>query len=219
MKEVKFLVFLIFTLSLSLADETPQEVASRVERRLFSLQSLQANFEQTYYSASVSKPLQEKGILYFKKPDWMRWEYKDPEKKIIIYGDGNFLSYFPEENQLIRTSLANEPNASEVLSLLSGQRKLEEYYSIESNPFPSPEKNVAQIKLTPKAEGEYSHILLEIDRKTWLLVRAIFFDWAGNKNELHFSQIKTNTSFPKKIFELKVPPDCEIIEDVGPKRK
>jgi len=53
---------------------------------------------------------------------------------------------------------------------------------------------------------------LEIDEKTWLIRKAIFFDWAGNKTEFRFSRMKTNVKIPQSFFELKVPSDVEIIE-------
>lgn len=52
-----------------------------------------------------------------------------------------------------------------------------------------------------------------------MIQRAILFDWAGNKTEYGFSKIKTNPRFFKDQFEIKVPPDCEIIEDAAPRKK
>jgi outer membrane lipoprotein-sorting protein len=66
--------------------------------------------------------------------------------------------------------------------------------------------------LTPREEDEYSFILLEIDEKSWLIRKAIFLDWAGNKTEFRFSRIRANVRVPLSFFELNVPPDVEIIE-------
>jgi outer membrane lipoprotein carrier protein len=192
---------------------TVEDIALKVERKLSSVQSIQSNFNQIYFSSSVSNPLIEKGKFYFKKPDLMKWEYKDPEEKIFLYKEGIFLQYFPEDKELYRSYSSKEKYESEILSLLSGNRRLNDNYLIEPSPFPSENRKVRQLKLTPREEGEYTHILLEIDEKTWLIRRAIFFDWAGNKNEFKFSQIKTDVRLSKKVFELRVPPDVEIIED------
>lgn len=207
-------------LSLISLSFTPEETARKLTERMASLKSLQAAFEQTYYPMSMTKPLREKGKFYFRKPGLMRWEYADPEEKIYIYRDGVFLSYFPEEKQLIRSTLSKERYESEILGLLSGAIRVEDRYDIEPNPFPTDVKAVHQLKLTPKDEGEYSHILLEIDGKTWLLRRAVFLDWAGNKQEFFFSRVKADAVLSPELFELKVPPDCEIIdEEVSVKKK
>jgi len=195
-----------------------EDIALKVERKLRSVQSIQSNFNQIYYSSSVSTPLIEKGKFYFKKPDLMKWEYKDPEEKIFLYKEGVFLLYIPEDKELFRSSSSKEQYESEILSLLSGRKGLKDDYLIEPSPFPSENKKAPQLKLTPREEGEYTHILLEIDEKTWLIRRAIFFDWAGNKNEFKFFQIKTDVQLPEKVFELKVPADVEIIEDISDKK-
>lgn len=198
--------------SLLCFSSTAEDVALKAEMKIHSLQSLQANFDQIYYSSTLSTPLKEKGKFYFKKPHLMRWEYKDPEEKIFLVKEKIFLWYIPEDKELTRGSLSEEQHESEILSLLSGQRRLSDNYLIEFSPFPTEKPKGWQLKLTPKEENEYSHILLEIDKKSWLIRKIIFFDWAGNKTEFQFNRIKINVRFPQNVFELKVPPDVEIIE-------
>jgi len=194
--------------------QTAQEVALRIENTLRSYQSLQANFEQLYYSATVSTPLHEKGKLYFKKPNLMRWEYQDPEEKVFLIKDDFFWDYNKEEKQLIKYDLSRGEQNTEVLFLLSGQVALLDNYSVELNPFPTENANTIQLKLTPKdEEGADTFLLLEIDEKKWFIQKLISFDWAGNKTEFRFSRIKTNINLPNKIFELRVPSDVEIIEN------
>jgi len=194
--------------------QTAQEVALRIENTLISYQSLQADFEQLYYSATVSTPLHEKGKLYFKKPNLMRWEYQDPEEKVFLIKDDFFWDYNKEEKQLIKYDLSRGEQNTEVLFLLSGQVALLDNYSVELNPFPTENANTIQLKLTPKdEEGADTFLLLEIDEKTWFIQKLISFDWAGNKTEFRFSRIKTNINLPNKIFELRVPSDVEIIEN------
>ncbi len=202
----------LFILSLFLFSLTPEDVAMRTEKRLLSLKSIKADFEQIYYSVSVTTPLKEKGKFTFKKPDLMKWEYREPEEKVFLYKKGSFLFYIPEDNQLIKSSMSEENHESEILSLLSGQKTLQNHYLIEFSPFPTGSTRSYQLKLTPREEDEYSSILLEIDEKSWLIKKAIFFDWAGNKTEFHFSRIRTDVNVPLGFFELKVPPDVEIVE-------
>ncbi|MFP4082715.1 MAG: LolA family protein [Candidatus Aminicenantes bacterium] len=192
---------------------TAQDIALKTEKKLRSFHSIQAHFEQVYYSSTVSTPLREKGNFYFKKPDMMKWEYREPEEKIFLYKQGVFQFYIPEDNQLIRSSLSEQGHEAEILMLLSGKKRLLDSYSIEFSPFPTDHPDSWQIKLDSEQKEEYSFILLEIDKKRWLIQKAIFFDWAGNKTEFQFSQIKINVSLSPDVFDLKVPPDVEIIEE------
>ncbi|MDH7511399.1 MAG: outer membrane lipoprotein carrier protein LolA [Clostridiales bacterium] len=195
---------------------SPQQVAQNIEKRLASLRSLQADFEQAYFSSSISTPLKEKGKVYFQKPDLMRWEYLEPEEYVYLYKKGLSLAYFPEDNQLFRRVLTPEEKESELFTLLLGQASLEASYTVEPASFPSEKKDPLQIKLVPKQGGNISYILLEADEKTWLVQKFILFDSAGNKQEFHFSRIRPNPRLPANIFELDIPPDCEIIDDYLP---
>ncbi len=198
--------------------QTVEEVALKAEGKLRAVQTIQANFDQIYYPSSLSNPLRERGTFYFKKPDFMRWEYKTPEPKIFLYKEGQFLIYYPEDKELIQSSVSKETYESEVLALLSGTKSLADDYLLEFSPLPSENQLSWKLKLTPRDEGEYTSILLEIDEKTWLIQKAIFFDWAGNRSEFHFSQLKTNVQLPKKLFELVLPPDVEIFRGLSDKK-
>lgn len=198
---------------------TPQEAVARLEKNLLALETLQADFEQSSFQTSVSTPLREKGRVVFQKPERMRWDYTDPEPKTFLFKEGLLQSYFPEDKQLWRQRISPEQYESNILGLLSGKSRLVERYTVESSPFPGAGPNAAQVKLTPRQEEETDYILLEIDRATWLLRRVILFDWAGNKTEFVFSRAKTNTRLSRDAFDLKVPPDCEILEGEAPRKK
>jgi outer membrane lipoprotein-sorting protein len=143
----------------------------------------------------------------------MKWHYKKPEEKIYLLKDSVIESYFPEDNQLLRSSYEKE-DESNILLLLSGKQGLLENYTAEFSPFPTENSDVLQIKLTPKGEDKESFILLEIGIKTWLIQKAVFFDWTGNKSEFHFNRIRLNSTLSKKTFELNVPKGTEIITDI-----
>ncbi len=198
---------------------TAEQAVANLDRALKAVGTLQARFEQLHYSMSVSTPLREKGEFFFQKPDRMRWEYKDPQDKVFLYKDGVLEMYLPEEKQLTRRPVSKEALESDIFGIFLGVMSFDEAYIIEDSPFPTEAGRVRQVKLTPRTEGDYSHILLEIDETTWLLRRAIFLEWAGNKREFVFSQVRTGVRLPAKAFTLKVPAATEIIDDTENARR
>ncbi|MHB8053756.1 MAG: LolA family protein [Candidatus Aminicenantales bacterium] len=201
------------------ARQNPErDILVRTESTLAGLSSLQADFEQAYFSATVSTPLREKGRLYYRKPGLMRWEYQGGTSQVVVLNNSVLETYDPEENQLIRQQVPEDQVQGTIFGLISGQARLAETYRVENSPFPGAEGAVHQLKLTPVEEGETAYILVEIDARTSLLRRAIIFDWAGNKNEFAFSRLKTNLLLDPDLFTLKVPADCEIIEDAATRK-
>jgi outer membrane lipoprotein carrier protein len=191
----------------------PGEAVANLGRAIKAAGTLKANFEQLHYSMSVSKPLREKGELFLAKPDRMRWVYKSPQDKVFLYKDGVLEMYIPEDKQLTRSRVPREALETDIFGILLGVMSYEKAYVIEDSPFPTDAVRVKQVKLTPRMEGDYSHILLEIDERTWLLRRVIIFEWSGTKREFLFSQVRTGLRLSPATFELKVPPDCEIIDE------
>ncbi len=201
------------------AQEAPEVILNRMSRTFAGMASFQADFEQSSYSPTVSAPLRQKGRVYFRRPDAMRWEYAAPEKNIYVFKDGLLLSYFPEDNQLWRQAIPKEKYEAEILGLLTGKSGWAERYIVEDSPFPGGGPALAQLKLTPREEGETAYFLLEIERRSGLLRRAIFFDWGGTKSEFGFSRLKSGVRLADALFEIKVPPDCEIIDDAAPVKR
>jgi outer membrane lipoprotein carrier protein len=219
MKRGRTFLLALFVCAAAAFSVTPEETAANLEKTLRGLHSLQARFEQLYFSMSVTEPLREKGDLFLEKPDRMRWQYKSPQEKVFLYSGGILQVYLPEDNQLTRSRVPPEAYESDILGIFLGVKSFRDLYAIEDTHFPTDTARVRQVKLTPREEGDYSHILLEIDDKTWLLRRVIFFEWAGNKREFIFSQVRTNVRLPSGTFGLKVPADCEIIDETGPRKR
>jgi outer membrane lipoprotein-sorting protein len=206
------------TLRASPAQIPERDILARTEQTLAGFASFQADFEQTYFSMTVSNPLREKGRLFYQKPGRMRWEYESGSRQIVVLNDGVMETYDPEENQLLRRRVPEEQADGAIFGLLSGRARLAESHRVENSPFPGAEGPVHQLKLTPIEESETAYILVEIDARTYFLRRVIIFDWAGNKNEFSFSRLKTNPRLGPALFGIEVPDGCEIIDDVDARR-
>ena len=73
-----------------------------IEKRYNNVTTLQVNFAETYTQPRGGKKT-EKGILYRRKPNKMRWEYTSPAGKLWVI-DGKFTySFDPREKSAERT--------------------------------------------------------------------------------------------------------------------
>jgi outer membrane lipoprotein carrier protein len=193
------------------APQTAEQVAAQLEARMSSLRSLQADFQQTLYASNVSTPLQEQGRLFIRNPGWLRFEYTDPETKVFLIKGNLYYEYYPEDKQLVERTLSEEGSEGALLGLLSGSAEIQEHYSVEFALEPPEEPGMYRIRLTPQEEDPDTYIILEIDAREWLIHKAVSFDWTGNHQEFVFSRVKADIRLPDSLFELKVPPDVDII--------
>ena len=68
------------------------------------------------------------------------------------------------------------------------------------------------LRLMPvKAQGEFSHIILEINPRNFLIHRLIVIEPLGNRNEYIFTNLKEDVTIPNQRFRIKVPEGVEII--------
>jgi len=198
---------------------TPRQAVRNLEAAFARLRSLTADFEQEHSSAVIATPLRETGKFYFQKPDQMRWEYDEPEPQIFVYKEGRVWNYIPADRQLIRYVLSPEQQNGAVFALLTGRARLEADYLVEPAEFPTDTRSAVQVKLLPKVEGDFAHILLEIDARTWLISKIVTLDTAGSRQEFVFRKLKVDPRLKPSTFEIKVPEGTEIIDDLPDQEK
>ncbi len=141
----------------------------------------------------------------------MRFDYTDPEVKVFVIKDDLYQEYWPEDKQLVERSLSEQGADSGLLMLLSGSSSILEHYKADFDPDAPEDTGIHRLKLTPQEEEADSYILLEIDARTWLIRKAISFDWTGNRQEFDFSRIQTDIRLSDSVFKLTVPSDVDII--------
>jgi outer membrane lipoprotein-sorting protein len=193
------------------APQSAEDVARDLEARMSGLHSLQADFQQTLFSSTVSTPLQEKGKLFIRRPGWLRFDYEDPEEHVFLIKGNLYQEYYPEDKQLVERTLTEEGSEAALLGLLAGSSGILEHYWVEFDPEAPEDSGDHHLKLIPREEEADTYIILEIDARDGLIHRAVSFDWTGNRQEFLFSRVKTDIRLGDDIFELKVPPDVDII--------
>lgn len=96
------------------------EVLSGIERHYNSLGTMRVEFAQTVeYHGRPS--LHERGTLSLLRPQKMRWDYREPEGKLLV-GDGDLLHmYNPRANQVRPVRLDETGDLRAPLSFLLGR--------------------------------------------------------------------------------------------------
>jgi outer membrane lipoprotein carrier protein len=168
----------------------------KLEQHNAAMTDLVARFTQSYRSGMIGREVSERGIVSIKRPGRMRWEYKDPEAKLL-----------PADKQVIVSE--QDEQRSLAARLLSGRGGLaEEFTASLESPL---EEGVVRLKLVPRreqAELERAFVDLEPSGR----VRSIQLDDVqGNRTRFRFDGVRENTGLRDELFRFEVPKGVEVI--------
>jgi outer membrane lipoprotein carrier protein len=71
-----------------LTAEQQKQIIEKIDKAASAVTSMQCDFTQTKRMKLLSKDMQSKGVMYFKRPDKLRWQYTSPyDYTFILNGD------------------------------------------------------------------------------------------------------------------------------------
>src|SRR5437899_2867549 len=85
-------------------DPAAAQALAKVQKVYDSTKDLHAKFEQTLESTAGGKK-RAAGELWLKKPGRMRWDYAQPEKKLMVSDGSTLWVYEPEDEQAFKQDL------------------------------------------------------------------------------------------------------------------
>jgi len=78
-----------------------QNIVTRLEARYRSARTLQAAFLERYTENGRGLRT-EAGVVYFRRPGKMRWEYQSPEKNLFLVDGKSAWFYVPADHTVTR---------------------------------------------------------------------------------------------------------------------
>ena len=206
-----------FTDAKSSSTSVPGPASSRVAAIVNGVQQfygaardLKANFKQTYTYTVYGRSQRSSGVVFFKKPGMMRWDYVAPTPKVFV-ADGKVLwIYEPQENQAFRREITSS-QLPVALTFMNGEGQLNDAFTATVK-LDTPTSIV--LILTPKKnEGDYQKIELECDPKTFAVRSSLVVDPVGNTNHIEFLEMQLNRDLPDRGFQFTPPKGVRIITD------
>ena len=192
-------------------DKKIETVVNILQKRYSRIRDLKMNFVQKYYAPGrVQKT--ESGQVFLRRPDFMRWEYREPFSKLFVSDGKTIYFYLPDENQ-VRKSLAKDVHypLSPFFFLLGGKNLRKHFSKVKwaqrSAFFPGNKVLSVNFKKNASALAE---LLLEYQPIQMQMRRITIIDRARARNDFIFTNIKENTGLRKKLFEFKMPLNAEM---------
>ncbi|MDD5223106.1 MAG: outer membrane lipoprotein carrier protein LolA [bacterium] len=198
------------------AGETPKlkDLVQKLQQKYDGINSMVADFEQVSQIANVQGSFSGKGRVFFQKPGKMRWEYKSPDKQYVVCDGEKMWLYQPKEGRVMVDKVSRAFSGKTPVNFLLGIGKLQEDFTLQLL-IAKDEKagNFFEIEMVPKENlADVKRIVLQADRKDYL-VRAIrIYDFFSNLNEIKFTKIKVNPSLAAKVFTFVPPKGAKVME-------
>jgi outer membrane lipoprotein carrier protein len=184
-----------------------KQVLDRLQRHYRATNSFTAKFNEEVTTVGAPKR-NRTGVVSFRKPGRMRWEFAAPEVQTIVSDGETLYSYDPDLNQVVETPLEQAIKSSSATSFLLGMGNINrEFKAAFANSTPS--GGLIQLILDPKAGGY--KIEIGLDPKSYNLINLTLTDQLGDVTKVDFSDIHNNVELPDSMFAFKAPAGADIV--------
>lgn len=191
---------------------TASEVIDRVEARYAS-----TDCQSRFYQESTLKAMDvtdtAAGMVYFKKPNMMRWDYETPDRHTIVTDGKRLWMYRPDEAQVMVGQADDYFGDGEGLSFLADISVLRSRFDIS---FPSSEEKERKhhlLLLTPRiASPNLSTLYLWVSVDTFDIVRSKVVNSFGDTTTITFGNIRFSRGLKPSFFVFDIPKGTEVLK-------
>lgn len=188
------------------APDPGEALARRIDARQAGVRDLTARFVQSYRSGVLGREVTERGTLSIKKPGRMRWEYREPEKKLFVSDGRKFFFYVPADKQVIvKEQEAGEQGVAAVV--LGGGRILDSFQAFAEEPLAGRQR----LRLVPKkADADVQRVYLDVDADARVVAIEVW-DAQGGHSRFQFEGVKENVGLGDDGFRFQPPAGVEVV--------
>jgi outer membrane lipoprotein carrier protein len=194
---------------------TPEEVITQVQKQYDSTGVFKTRFRQESKLKSQAAGDSAEGLLYFKKPSQMRWDYQSPaaQKKEVIADGREVFIYIPQDKTVMVYPMKQVMRSDLVMRFFSGIGDIQRDFTVGWHT-PYQGSGPMRILLKPtKAQPDLKDLVLTIDPTTNLVQTLEFTNAYGDFTRMNFSGTQLNVSLDPNFFKFTPPPGVQVVRD------
>jgi len=192
---------------------SPQDLQQALQQRYELVLDFAADFTHTYEGGMLRSRLVERGTMLVKRPGRMRWDYREPERKLFVSDGERLYSYLPEDRQVIIGRLPGDNAATTPALFLAGAGDFVDDFTAAFDVVQDPPPDSYVLRLTPTlTERDFEFLTLVIDASTLAIVRLISYDLQGGVSTFVFSNLQENQGLSDTPFTFEIPPGTDVID-------
>ncbi len=201
------------------AATSAHRVASEVQAFYDQTDTFSARFTQTYYHRLYQRYQRSNGRFYFDKPGRMRFDYAQPNGKVIVSDGSHFTAYDPgdegEAGQYVKAPVGDS-SLPRAFGFLTGHGRILDDYRVsllDSNRY---RWSGPVLELRPRnSDPRIRRILLYVDgdaRRPGVVHRIRIDDHEGNRNKFEMRRMRFNRDMSSSRFAFSPPRGAHRIQ-------
>ena len=161
-----------------------------------------AGFSQTAVSRASGESPAESGTVHYKRPGLWRWDYRDPEKKVVVVRGKVATIAVDGDRDVTRYELGGE-EGSGIGRILEGGRELAGEFSAHFlGSGGAADRDEATLRLDPvEISDQYDYVTLRFHKKTLTVVEVVVVDPGGNRVRFEFSGFRPERDPKDSLFD------------------
>lgn len=171
------------------------------------------NFSADFHQESTLSALEISdtagGKAWFKHPGRMRWEYRFPDRHIIVTDGETLWIHRPEENQVVKGDAVKYFGDGKGAGFLSNFSLISEAFDVR---LADETQTHWRLELIPKERHyELSAIYLEVNKKATEIEQVVTENAYGDTTTIFFDNLRFSADMDASLFEFEIPPGTDVI--------
>jgi outer membrane lipoprotein-sorting protein len=220
------IVWLIVLTSFAQTDTAKlDDVLKKIDAAAANFQTAQANFVWEQYQKVVDETDTQSGTVYYRRTGdsiEMMAEVKQPDRKWVLYKNGQLQIYQPNIDQVMEYSAGANRNELESYLVLgfggSGQDLKKSFDITYGGEEAIDGKPTTKLQLVPKSEkvrANFPSIVLWIDLSRGVSLQQKFMQSQGDSRTAKYSEIKIPAKIGNDVFQLKTDKKTQFVSPRG----
>lgn len=194
------------------APRTAEDLQQALQSRYELVLDLSADFTQTYEGGVLRASLVESGRMQMKIPGKMRWDYLEPERKLMVSDGEQMYLYLPEDEQVMVVAMPSGDHATTPALILAGVGDFVNDFTAALDTVQDAPLDTYVLRLTPRrTEPDFEFLTVVLDGRSLAIRRLIAYDLQGGVSTFLFSNLQENLDLPDTPFTFEIPRGTEII--------
>ncbi|MBI1949977.1 MAG: outer membrane lipoprotein carrier protein LolA [Acidobacteria bacterium] len=196
------------------ADPLLARILQSFDRAQRETSTLIAGFTERKDLRLLARPVVSRGELYYNRPNQVRWEYLEPDRKVFVITEDRYLAYYPAlkraEEVPIRKFVGKR--LFRFIGLGQSIEELGKYYEFRLSAA-NQLKDTHLLVLVPrkkKLRERVAEMKIWVDAATHLPRQLQYVEADGDSTLLTFRDVRSNVEVAAARFRLALPKDVVV---------